>query len=402
MIPKLILTLLYLVASLYAADFKQAIDPITLVFPADHASHAGYQTEWWYVTGNVRDESGHEFGYQFTIFRRALDPKSAPERGRTSAWAANDFYMLHLAISDISGNTHATFESLERGAAGIAGATDVSSLLKVRPAYDLWSTPKYEAPVNTTEPIVHVWTKEASFDRYKKGWKIEASSPRIGLNLTLNESEIKLADQMLHGKEGMPKGIGSEKGLSRKGPNPGQASYYYSVPRLTTSGTLTLDGKKYTITSGLSWMDHEFGSNQLSKDQAGWEWFAIQLDNGTDLMLYVLRNKDGSIEPNSSGTWSDAVGCSHYFKVTASMLTPGRIWKSPHTGAEYPVEWSLKINDYDLKLKPAMDDQEFHSEQATKINYYEGAIRVEGTCSGKPVKGSGYLEITGKNLGGRM
>jgi len=376
------------------APFKQAIQPLAFSFPADHASHAGYQTEWWYVTGNVKDEKGREFGYQFTIFRRSLSPKSANERGRTSAWAASDFYLLHLAISDIEGNKHVDFESLERGALGVAGATDVSSLLKERPQHSHFPEVK-PMPKGTLEPYVSVWMNNASFALYRNGWLLKAASPRIGFELELSESDEKSIPITLHGKR-------DEEGLSRKGPNSGQASYYYSIPRLNTTGVLTLDGKRYGIKSGMSWMDHEFGSNQLSADQAGWEWFAIQLDDGCEYMLYVLRNKDGSIEPNSSGTWTDINGCYAYFKIDGSNLAPGRIWKSPHSGAEYPLEWTLQLPNAELRIKPAMDDQEFHSEQGAKMNYYEGAIRVEGTNLGKPVKGTGYLEITGKNLGGRM
>ena len=378
-----------------AAPFKQAIDPLAFTFPADHASHAGYQTEWWYVTGNVTDETGREFGFQFTIFRRALSSKDATERGRTSAWAANDFYLLHLAISDIKANVHADYESLERGALGVAGATDVSTLLKVRRKREQLEPQKNEDPSVATEPVARVWTSAASFDRVRNGWKIKATSPRIGMDLDLKETQPFNDFVALHGKY-------KEEGLSRKGPLPGQASYYYSVPGLDTSGSLTLDGKKYSITAGRAWMDHEFGSNQLSAEQAGWEWFSIQLDDGWSFMFYVLRKKDGSIEPNSAGTWIDHAGCYHPIASSEFSATPGRVWKSPHSGAEYPVEWTLKWAQVELTIKPAMDDQEFHSEQGAKMNYYEGAIRVSGTREGKPVHGTGYLEITGKNLGGRM
>ncbi len=376
--------------------FKQAIKPIAFSFPADHASHAGYQTEWWYFTGNLKDEKGHEFGYQFTIFRRAMAPKDAKERGRKSAWAADDFYLLHLAISDIDGKAHADYESLERGALGIAGATDVSELLKERHDVNLPDHKMIDYPKDKPEPFVRVWTKEAELNRFRNGWQLKASSARIGLDFDLSETSQKLSQIVLHGDR-------QEIGLSRKGPKPGQASYYYSVPRLETKGTLTLDGAKYQIARGLSWMDHEFGSNQLSPDQAGWEWFSIQLDNGIEIMLYVLRNKDGSIEPSSSGTWIDQqVGRAGYFKVEPAMLKPGRTWKSLQSGAEYPVEWTLKLPKAELHLKTALDDQEFHSKQGAGMNYYEGAIRVEGTFGKQSVKGEGYLEITGKTLGGRM
>ncbi len=373
------------------AEFKQAVEPIAFVFPADHASHAGYQTEWWYVTGNLKDETGREFGYQFTIFRRALSAKDAKTRGRTSAWVADDFYLLHLAISDIQAKTHVTYESLERGAVGIAGATDVSALLKERPKYRKFDKPTMAIPDEAEEPHVKVWTKNAVFKYGKNGWDLKASSARIGMNLQLNSSGSQIPSE--HGAGG----------LSRKGEKPGQASYYYSMPKLATAGTLTLDGKTYTV-HGTSWMDHEFGSNQLSEEQAGWEWFSIRF-KAWSLMLYVLRNKDGSISPSSSGTVIDVAGCSFPpFAVKPEMIVPGRKWKSPHTGVEYVVEWTLKDipNFGELRITPAMDDQEFHSEQGAGIDYYEGAIRVERILKDRIERGEGYLEVTGKNLGGRM
>jgi predicted secreted hydrolase len=192
--------------------------------------------------------------------------------------------------------------------------------------------------------------------------------------------------------------------LSRKGPNAGQASYYYSVPQLKTTGTLKLKDKSYTV-SGVSWMDHEFGSNQLSKDQRGWEWFAIQFDDGAALMLYLLRNADGSTEPNSSGTWIDASGHAEYLPLKSIGATPSRIWTSPHSQQKFPLEWRIELPDRKvvLDIKPAQDDQEVRSSNAG-IGYYEGDIHVSGTINGKPVTARGYLEITGAadGLGGKL
>ncbi|HLX63676.1 MAG TPA: lipocalin-like domain-containing protein [Planctomycetota bacterium] len=355
-------------------DFKQALAPRPFSFPADHASHAGYQTEWWYVTGNIKDEHNRAFGYQFTIFRRAVAPQSAMVRGRTSDWAADDHFLLHLAISDVDGQHYESAESLERGVLGLAGATDAAS-------------------VAADAPPVRVWTKDSEFTRTKNGWTLKASAEKIAVDLEL----IETLPPVLHGLPG-------EEGLSRKGPNPGQASYYYSVPRLNTYGSLSIDGKTFKIVSGLSWMDHEFGSNQLSPDQAGWEWFSIHLDNGESLMLYVLRNKDGSIEPRSSGTWIGADGKAAHLALSDFELAPGRVWKSLRSGADYTVEWTLKIPSHHavLHLRAAQDDQEFHSEKSAGMNYYEGAARIDGTLGERKISGEGYLEITGKTLGGRM
>jgi predicted secreted hydrolase len=308
-----------------------------------------------------------------------MDPRSPQQRSRTSAWAADDFYLLHLAVSDIDGARHADYEALERGVLGMAGATDAA-----------------DVPDGKPDAVVKVWTHDSVFARGATGWTLKTASPRIALDLTLNESPSRPAP-VLHGAKG-------EEGLSRKGPKPGQASYYYSVPRLATAGTLTLDGRARTIVRGLSWMDHEFGSNQLSREQSGWEWFAIHLDNGADAMLYVLRNKDGSIEPSSSGTWIDARGRAAHFNVDATMVAPGRVWTSPVSGVRYPLEWTLKLPaaKAELTVRAKMDDQEFHSEKNTGLNYYEGAVRIGGSVDGKTVTGDGYLEITGGALGGKM
>jgi predicted secreted hydrolase len=364
--------------------FKQAVEPRTLVFPQDHASHSGFQTEWWYVTGNVRDAEGHDYGYQFTIFRRAMDPKTAQERGRTSAWAPTDFYLGHLAISDISGKAFYFEEDLLRGAAGLAGATDVAQL-------------KDGAPI-------HVWLRDWEMLRTEHGWTLKAAKGAIALDLTLAETLQPVA----HGRPG-------EEGLSHKGPLPGQASYYYSVPQLATTGTLTINSKTLTLKDGVSWMDHEFGSNQLSKDQAGWEWFAVEFDDGSALMLYILRKSDGSIVPESSGTWTSADGKSVHLPLNAFKAKPLNAWTSPHTGRNYTLGWRIELpgRETALEIHAAQDDQEVRSQKTAGISYYEGAIRVSGMISGKSVTGRGYLEITGapggKNgtekadgLGGRL
>lgn len=372
LLPTLTL-LLICVLSGHSADvpaFKQAVLPRVFSFPADHASHSGYQTEWWYVTGNVRDDGGKLFGYQFTIFRRAMDARTSIERGRKSAWAADDFYLLHLAISAVDLKAHASAESLQRGVLGQAGATDFE----------------------TKSSEIKVWMKGADYSRTANGWKLKAALEGLGFDLDLKES----VPPVLHGLKG-------EEGLSRKGPRPGQASYYYSVPFLKTTGTLTFKNKSYKIVDGNSWMDHEFGSNQLSAEQSGWEWFSIHLADGRALMLYILRNKDGSIESHSSGSWIQKDGRSTHLALKEFELIPGRKWKSPR-GAEYALDWTIKIpsQKLELTLSAAMDDQEFHSEKTAGMNYYEGAIRVQGSVDAKPVSGEGYLEITGGGLGGKM
>lgn len=348
-----------------AKDFLQAIEPRTLKFPEDHASHAGYQTEWWYVTGNVKTASGRAFGYQFTIFRRAMHAQDAPQRGRMSKWALNDVYIGHLAISDIDGKRFDFHEIVQRGAAGLAGATDASAASK--------------SPVR-------IWLRDWEFVRTKDGWTIKAREEGSEIDFTLTETVAPIA----HGRPG-------EEGLSRKGPKPGQASYYYSVPGLKTSGTLKIRGETFAIASGRSWMDHEFGSNQLSSDQAGWDWFSIHLDDGSALMLYVLRHKDGSVEKTSSGTWIDQTGKATYLALDEIKFMRGRTWTGPHSKGQYTLEWKIEVPKLGvaLEIAPAQDDQEIKTARIAGVAYYEGSIRARATVNGKAVTGDGYLEITG-------
>jgi predicted secreted hydrolase len=356
--------------ALAADGFKQAIEPRVFAFPADHGSHAGFQTEWWYVTGNMKNDDGHEFGFQFTIFRRAIDARSAAERGRGSKWAVGDVYLGHLAVSDIGGKSFVFGETVQRGNVGLAGATDAA---------------EKTSPISVT---LGNWNFVRFGDDGKdaRGWKLEARENGIDLSLTLTETLAPI----LHGKAG-------QEGLSLKGPQPGQASYYYSVAGLETAGTLKLNGRSYKIVSGRSWMDHEFGSNQLSEAQAGWDWFAIQLDNKGVLMLYVLRHKDGSIEPASSGTWVAPDGSRTHVDLADLKFTRGRSWTSPTSDGQYTLEWTIDIAKLNLSLTvtAAQDDQEIKPGNNSGVSYYEGATRVKGTLNGAEVKGDGYLEITG-------
>ncbi|HYF52596.1 MAG TPA: lipocalin-like domain-containing protein [Planctomycetota bacterium] len=358
--------------------FKQATadSRVAMSFPADHASHAGFQTEWWYVTGNVKSETGREFGYQFTIFRRAIDARSPQERGRKSPWAIGDVYLGHLAISDITEKKFYFEESVQRGNVGLAGATDHSEFASA--AKDLQAK---------------VWLGTWSFTRFGDserdaplGWKLHAREGDIEISLTLTETIAPIP----HGRDG-------EEGLSRKGPQEGQASFYYSVAGLSTTGTIKIKDAEHTIASGRSWMDHEWGSNQLAATQAGWDWFSIQLDGGGVLMLYRLRHKDGTVEPASSGTWLSPDGKRTHLKLDEVQLKPGRTWTSPASSGQYAVEWMIEIPKLALSLKVAAahDDQELKPKSTAGLTYYEGAIRVTGTLSGKDVKGDGYLEITG-------
>jgi predicted secreted hydrolase len=333
------------------ASWKHAEPGRGLRFPADHASHPDYKIEWWYYTGNLSTRDGHRFGYQLTFFRFGV----AWQPPNPSRWAVRDLFMAHLAITDIDGRRHVSAERLTRPGVGTAEArTDV-----YRVSNGPWS---------------------ARLDGRRHLLEAESFTPAMALDLVLDE-----------GKPPTPQG---DAGFSPKGAEPGNASHYYSLTRMPTRGTLTLDGTRHEVT-GASWMDHEFGTSFLEPGQVGWDWFALQLDDGSELMLYGMRRADGLVDPQSSGTLVDASGRATPLKASEFTLTPGRTWTSDATRGSYPVEWSVAVPSAKLRLavRAAVDAQEMRGPSG--IAYWEGAVEIAGTRGGQPVTGKGYLEMTG-------
>ena len=353
-----------------AQGFARATGPMPLTFPADHGPHPDYQTEWWYYTGNLLTPEGRHFGYQLTFFRRALLPEGlSPER--ESEWATSQAYMAHFALSDTASQTQHAFERLERGAAGLAGAQS--------------------APY-------HVWLED---------WEARASGP-ASYHLTaqaLAEDGKTIAIE-LELKDVRGPALQGDQGYSQKGPDPGQASYYYSLTRLESTGTVTVGGQAYPV-SGLSWMDHEFSTSVLGADQVGWDWFSLQLSLGAEqqpaeLMLFQIRRADGGVDPFSSGTLVYPDGGTRALKREDFTITVTDTWTSPHTGAEYPLGWEISAPEIELELRltPAFAEQELNLSYA----YWEGAVQVEGTLLGEAASGRGYVELTGysESMGGEF
>jgi predicted secreted hydrolase len=349
-----------LVAEAAPADtsgFARADGAHPMIFPADHGSHNDFQTEWWYYTGNLTADTGEHFGYQLTFFRRALtspDQRSA----RDSAWAADQVYMAHLALTDVSTGKHYAFEKLARGAAGLAGAE--------------------------VEPF-RVWLEDWSVAGPSAGQarlRATAKDPASGLDLSLDLNLADLKGPILQG----------DQGYSRKGPEPGNASYYVSLPRLATEGKVTVGGKPFAV-DGLSWMDHEWSTSALGAEQAGWDWFSFQLDDDTELMLFRLRRADGSADGFSSGTLIAADGSTRVLSPGDFTIEATDRWRSPRTGAEYPAAWMLSVPSADLRLSitPWLADQEM----AVSYTYWEGAAKAQGMRNGQRVAGNGYVELTG-------
>ena len=341
------------------ARFARVLEPMTLQFPRDHGAHPEYQIEWWYYTGNLHSDDGKAFGYQLTFFRFALTPQM-PER--TSHFATNQVYMAHFAVTDAANNGYFCFERRSRGAGGLAGATG-------DPTYKVWLE---DWSATETEPGTMRLHVPSTTDL------IEAE-PQIGLSLNLRQTR----PLTLHGN----------RGLSQKGPESGNASYYYSLVGLETTGEITVDSKTVSV-SGVSWMDHEFGTSFLSEEFIGWDWFSLQLDDGTTLMLYCLRRSDQSCDPQTfEGTLVDPDGRQLHVRTTDFTLTPTRQWRSPESGTTYPSGWDITFPELKIALQvdPLIPNQEFRA----SFTYWEGAVRVHGQINGAAVDGHGYVELTG-------
>ena len=339
--------------------WRQATAGYRFEFPRDHASHPEYKLEWWYYTGNVQTAEGRRFGYQVTFFRVGVDR----DPRNPSRWAVRDLFMTHLAVSDPSGRRYRFEERLSRAGPGLAGAAS--------DRYDVWNEDWRAGLVDHST---------ASASAGAAGHFIRAMTHTVGVDLVLDE--------------GKPPAINGVNGISQKGAREGNASHYYSLTRMPTHGTLVIDGERFVVT-GESWMDHEFGTSFLEPDQQGWDWLAIQLSDGRELMLYQLRRADGSRDPRSSGTLTDQQGRTTHLTADDFTLRPRRTFRAP-SGASYPIQWSIDVPRAELALEVTtpLENQELSTETAG-IVYWEGLIDVNGTSAGRAIDGRGYLEMTG-------
>ncbi len=342
-------------------EFRQARPGYVFAFPRDHGAHPDFRTEWWYFTGHLKSPAGEGFGYELTFFRVALQKPSSPGG---SAWRADTVYFAHLALTAPQRRTFLFRELARRGAMGLAGAA--AGRLKVW--VDDWQAQE-------TDGKIH----------------LKAQTEGLGLNLILTPQK----PPVLHG----------DGGYSRKAAGKDVASHYYSITRLETRGKVTLNGQDLEVT-GSSWLDREFGSSQMSPEQAGWDWFALQLADGADIMLYLMRGKDGRPDPASSGTLVDPQGKTRHLTLADFAIEAAGKWTSPHSKASYPAGWTVTIPGagYRLTLTPTLADQELRTGGALKLIYWEGQVQVTGSRGEEPVTGNGYVELTGYagSLGGRF
>ncbi len=325
-------------------------------FPRDHGSHDAYGLEWWYFTGHLFDQSARRFGYEVTFFRKAIDDVRVREH--PSRWALRHLYFAHLALTDVEGGTFSFSEKISRAAFGKAGADPG----RMKVWIDRWNLD----PVTEEHRQLHLTAHDAGFG--------------VDLTLTLNKPPV------IHGREG----------ISRKGAGPGQASHYYSLTRLATRGTIRVRDEPFEVT-GISWMDHEFGSGGLGEDQVGWDWFSVQFDSNVEFMLYLLRKRDGSHDPASSGTLILPDGTSRHLTREDFVVRATEQWISPHNRTQYPAKWIVEIPSVPLAvtIMPVVPDQELRTEHSTRVTYWEGAVDVRGHYRNAPVAGTGYVELTG-------
>jgi len=344
------------------AEFAQVLEPRTFEFPRDHGPHPGFRQEWWYLTGNLEATAGERFGFELTFFRVALappptrqaPPAAASSAERASAWRTREIYVAHFAITDLARKRFRFQQKLSRAALGLAGAQ--------------------------TAPL-HVWLDDWSLEVGRPGstgaWELHAAQPGYAIELSLEPQSAPV--------------LNGAAGLSRKSERSGDATYYYSIPRLAAHGRLLREGQPLEL-RGLAWLDREWGSGGLGPREVGWDWFGLQLDDGSALMFYALRDRNGARDPHSAGTWIAVDGNVRVLTDADVSIAVTGSWRNAF-GERYPAAWRIRVPALTLELAvhPALADQELH----TTPPYWEGAVDVSGTRSGQVLGGRGYVELVG-------
>jgi predicted secreted hydrolase len=335
-----ILGFLFLAICSWSAGFRyrEALPGYLFQFPADFFEHPDFRTEWWYYTGNLTDTKGHRFGFELVFFRHG---ERRGEASNPSVWRVEDASVAHAAVTDIDGGKFHYSERINRAGPGIAGASRAQSA---------------------------VWNGN---------WRVDWRGEKQTLTALTDDFQFELQAAPLK-----PLVIHGIDGVSQKAEGMGNASHYISFPRLGMKGHLKIGTENHEV-SGLAWMDHEWFTNQLDPAERGWDWFSVQLEDKTELMLFDLRRNDGTIDPHSSGTFIDAKGKSSHLTASEFRLQPLSYW------GKYPVKWLIEVPGLKLKLEcqAALQNQEL---AANGNKYWEGAVTYSGSQ-----RGAGYLEMTG-------
>ena len=351
---------LVLIVSCCAAGWRSAGTPYAFAFPRDHGSHPNYRLEWWYVTGHLLAGDGHRYGFELTIFRVGIAPGAPTPRPDQSRWRDGEVFPAHFALSDDTGGRFTYAERLVRPALGEAGAA--------REGLDVhagdWS-------IHGLDPVV-----------------LRAQAHGVGLTLRLRS----LKPPAVHGHDG----------ISRKGSCATCASHYYSMTNLAGDGSVRVGSHRRSVRA-TAWMDHEFGSDELQPNVVGWDWFALQLADGREVMLYHLRRRDGTFIPASSGSVIARDGSVRYLRAADFSIEPTGLWRSPHSDALYPSGWIVRVPRAALSVRivPRLRDQELASRG---VSYWEGDVCLEplaATVANERAPGEactmgqGYVELTG-------
>ncbi len=317
----------------------------TLQFPRDFGSHPQFGIEWWYLTGWLTTARQQQLGFQVTFFRI----RSRLDASNPSAFAPHQLLIAHCAISDPQRGRLWQDQRIRRAGFGLA-----------------------EAQSTDTKVWIDDWRLERSDDAYSA----QVTAADFALSLSLASTQ--------------PPMLNGQAGYSRKGPDTASASYYYSQPQLRVSGSIVRAGRSDTV-SGVAWLDHEWSSEYLDRNAAGWDWVGLNLDDGSALMAFRIRGRQGQ-SLWAGGTLRGALGDVQTFGPAQVLFTPGRRWRSPRTAVSYPVTWSLRLGEREFELSPLLDDQENDARQSSGAIYWEGAVRVQERARGV---GRGYLELTG-------
>lgn len=330
--------------------FLRAIDPRSFDFPPDHGLHPGYRNEWWYLTGNLASASGRRFGYQLTFFTSALPQQQAAQGLQSSAWDSERIWMAHLGLTDAASGQHYAFERFSRENPGLAGA-------RVEPDFQVW---------------LDDWHLRGTAADDTLPWQLQAAEAGVGLSLQLHSAKAPV--------------LQGDAGLSRKSATQGNASYYYSMTRLPTTGEILLGNERIEV-AGLSWLDREWSTSALESGQTGWDWFSLQFDDGTELMYYQLRGDGGAVHSASAGNFTDRAGAQHALGPHNVTLVPEDSWTSP-AGTDYDTQWLLRWSGRELRIRAIVQQQWMN----LSLPYWEGAVELLDAQNGA-VLGRGYLEM---------
>ena len=336
-----------------AADFALATPGYLFEFPRDHGSHDRFQTEWWYYTGHLRTESGRRYGFEVTFFRVGIDAS----QDVAGPWDLRHLALAHFAVTDPAGRAFRYYEKLNRQSPFTAGAA-----------------------AGRLQVFNEGWR---AFTEPDGSWRLQAAAGDDAIDLTLRSAK----PPAIHGRDG----------VSVKAQGTGYASHYYSMTRLLVSGTVSVKGRKPEACTGLAWMDHEFGSSALRENQQGWDWFSVQLDNETELMVYIIRRSDGTPDVTSAGSLVTHTGEVIHIRHDQMSVVARSSWRSPRSGATYPMGWTISVPSLkiSLRLTPLLEDQELVTTASTQVTYWEGAVDVTGSSGNIAVRGAGYVEMTG-------